>query len=230
MIYQCYFHPSQRERLFPGPPYRPFGLEPEVNVEITKNCPELEKAEHRLHLNEFRAMLHLWRNPPDDADDWIGFTSYRQLEKSPKIFSPGEIEDQLQHYDVVTWYWWRFTESLAAQAERFHRGLMPFLERMFATLNLGDGGFYRSHSAAIFASYWAMRKSDFARYMEWLYPAIDYCLRHLHSDPYLRCHPRHSAYALERLITLWCAQNGKRVSDVTFRHLNYIGISGQYSF
>jgi hypothetical protein len=77
MIYQCYFDPSQQGRLFRNPPYRPFGLEPEVNSEITKNSPELELAENRLQLTEFAAMLHLWRNPPIEDDDWIGFTSYR---------------------------------------------------------------------------------------------------------------------------------------------------------
>jgi hypothetical protein len=107
---------------------------------------------------------------------------------------------------------------------------MGFLDRMFASLHWSGLEFYQSQHGAIFASYWAMRKTDFISYMEWLYPAIDYCLRHLHTDPYLQGHPRASGYALERLIILWCAEKGKRISNVSFRHSTYIGIAGQYSY
>src|SRR5437764_506678 len=103
MIYQCYFHPSQQARLFHHPPYRPFGLEADVTPDITRNCPELQRPAHRLHLLEFAAMLHLWRNPPDDGDDWIGFTSWRQLDKCATVFVPGEVEAALRRCPVVTW-------------------------------------------------------------------------------------------------------------------------------
>jgi hypothetical protein len=215
MIYQCYFHPSQQSRLFPHPPYRPFGLEPAVNRELTHNCPELERPEHRLQLLEFAAMLHLWRNPPADGDDWIGFTSWRQLDKCPTIFLPGEIDAALRRCDVVAWLRLRFPVTIAAHADGCHPGLMGFMNRMFHDLRLGDPEAYHRTQVGIFASYWAVRKTDFAQYMHWFYPAIEYCLRRLPSDPYLQSNPKAASVGLERLFMAWCWQNGKRVLDLT---------------
>jgi predicted O-linked N-acetylglucosamine transferase (SPINDLY family) len=215
MIYQCYFHPSQQARLFPHPPYRPFGLEPVVNPTLTRNCPELEQPQHRLHLLEFAAMLHLWRNPPADGDDWIGFTSWRQLDKCPTVFRPGAMESALERGEVVTWFRLDFPVTLAPQAERWHPGLPNFLTRMFQDLGLGDPEAYSRTQTGIFASYWAVRKADFTAYMEWFYPALAYCLRHLHDDPYLQSKPKASSYALERLFMAWCWQYGKRIVDFT---------------
>ena len=215
MIYQCYFHPSQQTRLFPNPPYRPFGLEPAVNPFLTRNCPEMDEPAHRLNLLEFAAMLHLWRNPPHDGDDWIGFTSWRQCEKCPTVFLPGEIESALQRAGVVCWLRLTFPVTVAAHAEACHPGLMGFLTRMFQELHLGDPEIYARTQTGIFASYWAVRRADFEAYMRWFYPAMAYCLRHVQDDPYLRSHRKAASYALERLFMVWCAQTGQRVLDLT---------------
>ena len=211
MIYQCYFKRTQEARLFLNLPYRPFGLAPEVNPHITRNCPELDRPEHRLQLCEFVAMLHLWRNPPDDGDDWIGFTSYRQLDKVPTIFMPGEIEAALRRGDAVTWGRMQFNVSMATQCDWFHPRLMPFMIQMFRAVGLKIPQTYFTSCEGIFASYWAVRKTDFQQHMEWFYPAIDYCLKNLATDLYLRSSPRAASYALERMFMAWCWLNGKRV-------------------
>ncbi len=234
MIYQCYFKRAQESRLFLNLPYQPFGLAPEVNPHITRNCPELDRPEHRLQLCEFVAMLHLWRNPPDDGDDWIGFTSYRQLDKVPTIFMPGEIEAALQRGDAVTWARMQFNVSMATQCDWSHPGLMPFMIQMFRATGLKIPQTYFTSCEGIFNSYWAVRKTDFQQHMEWFYPAIDYCLKNLATDLYLRSSPRAASYALERLFMAWCWLNGKRVINYytvkaeVDRDGNVLGVSSYF--
>src|SRR5947209_19783424 len=104
MIHQCYFAATQRGELLDSPVYQGFGLEPEVNPQLIRNCPELEDAKTRQALVEYAAMLHLWRNPQEDPDAWIGFTSYRQRDKSPVIFtSRQQVEQALAGADVLGW-------------------------------------------------------------------------------------------------------------------------------
>src|SRR5579884_2078674 len=98
MIHQCYFDESQRARLFRSPLYRGFGVDSSVNPGLAKNCPELADPADQALLCEYAAMLHLWRNPDLDPDPWIGFTSYRQLDKFPTVIDnrPG-LESALAH-------------------------------------------------------------------------------------------------------------------------------------
>src|SRR5260221_12024440 len=104
MIHQCYFAEPQRARLFTSPVYRGFGLYTSVNPDIARNCPELADPKNQPLLSEYAAMLHLWRNPELDPDPWIGFTSYRQLDKFPTILNTRqEIENLLAQFDVVGW-------------------------------------------------------------------------------------------------------------------------------
>ena len=61
MIYQCYFKEDQKDKLFNSELYKPFGLEPEVNPDIVKNCPELENSSVRLNLAEYSAFLNIYK-------------------------------------------------------------------------------------------------------------------------------------------------------------------------
>ena len=81
MIFQCYFKEDQT--LFEEEPYKPFGVEPEVNDFLFSNCPELESSFNRLQLTEYSSYLWHWRNKSDLK--WIGSTSYRQLDKFKQI-------------------------------------------------------------------------------------------------------------------------------------------------
>src|SRR3954454_15822808 len=135
MIHQCFFAETQRSRLFPPPVYHGFGLYTDVNPQIAHNVPELEDPKNQPLLSEYAAMLNLWRNPEIDPDPWIGFTSYRQLDKFPTIFrSREDIETQLKQFDVVGWGGYQFLDaptgrpiSLAEASERMHIGIVSCL-------------------------------------------------------------------------------------------------------
>ena len=122
MIHQCYFAEAQRARLFQKPVYRGFGLEPEVNPELARNCPELQEARNRPLLCEYAALLHLWRNPELDPDPWIGFSSYRQLDKFPTVFqSHQQIDRLLEGCDIVGWGGYEFFDAMGgAKADRMN--------------------------------------------------------------------------------------------------------------
>ncbi|MCE9562619.1 MAG: hypothetical protein K8U57_11270 [Planctomycetes bacterium] len=211
MIYQFYFAADQHTRLFNLPLYRGFGLEPEVNSAIARRCPELATAAARLQLVEFGGMLHLWRNPPDDGHDWIGFTSYRQTDKTPITFDCArEIEHLLGWWDAVAWLPIRFHGSLAEQAECGHPGILAFLERVLVAQGKILPAVLGRLNHGYFASYFLMTKTTFHQLMTWLYPAIAYGLA-VQTDPYILSHPKSLGYALERLFMIWYLVERKRV-------------------
>src|SRR5438874_5794792 len=132
MIHQCYFAEPQRARLFTSPVYRGFGLYTAVNPDIARNCPELADPKNQPLLSEYGAMLHLWRNPELDPDPWIGFTSYRQLDKFSTVFNSREdLETLLKQCEVVGWGGYQFIDAstrqpitLAEGSERRHPGMV----------------------------------------------------------------------------------------------------------
>ena len=218
MIHQCYFLPDQLSLVFRGEPYSPFGLEPRVNAEITKNCPELESADTRMALAEYGAMLHLWRNPELDTDNWIGFTSYRQLTKSAVEFqSKHQVDTLLARGDYVSWYLWWLGDfkhdgltGAAAQGEANHPGLHAFIVDMLGAFSIDVPATYSSAPFAPFANYWVMSKVMFGRYMDWSWPIIGHALTAKH--PYISesselgsrdNKSRAIGYFMERLFILW---------------------------
>jgi hypothetical protein len=214
VIYQCYHLAEQKPVLFSGRLYRPFGLTPELNPEIVA-CEELCDAARRLQLCEFAAMLHLWRHPPEDGHDWIGFTSHRQLEKTPFVFtSEVQIREPLKSHDAVAWFRQEYPHSLARQAEMHHPGILSYVHQMMRQHQPSLGQSWWDSRHGFFSSYWAMTKASFRRYMEdWLYPAIKYSLTMMDREPYLRHHPRAASYALERLFSAWALAGGRRIYD-----------------
>lgn len=218
MIFQLYPCPSARSRLFTHSPYVPLGLEPEVNADLTANCPELECPRSRLQLTEYGGMLHLWRNPPTDCDAWIGFTSYRQLDKKDTVFQ-GEDKDTLSsllsEYDVLSWgiydvsvSWKKATRdglrngvdrpaaSLALYSERAHPGINDYLSLGLKNVHAKETPKeYFSHRIAIFCNYWIVSKPNFSRFMAWSYPVVQWWLDHEKNLPTTRekrksSHPR----------------------------------------
>ena len=208
MIYQFYFAEHQKEKLFANPLYRGFGLEPEVNPSITLNCPELERPEHRATLVSYGGLLHLWRNQLDDHD-WIGFTSYRQLDKVPTIFLPGDLEriqGLLQTHEFVGWNYMTFNSSLAVQAEAWHPGILSYMGGMASRTGLTIPWEFFTHRSAFFAEYWIMKKETLGRFMTWLHPFILDGLDRLLVERYLGSnnHLRSLGNVLERLFVIWC--------------------------
>lgn len=216
MIYQCYFRPEQRDRLFGNAAiYRGFGLEPEVNPDLTLNCPELASADVRLQLVDFAAMLHMWRNPPLDDHHWIGFTSYRQPEKVSFTWeNQSTIEELLAGHDVLHWGRLSFDKSLSEQAEACHPGINCFMSRMLRDLGEPFPTRYLVDQAGFYIDYWIMSRDRFDQHMTWLAPFIQYGLERLTSDPYLKSHPKALAYVLERLFVIWYYNTKPKIYDV----------------
>jgi hypothetical protein len=217
MIHQCYIAESQRSRLFTSPVYRGFGLYTAVNPDIARSCPELEDPKNQPLLSEYAAMLHLWRNPELDPDSWIGFTSYRQLDKFSTIITDRDgLERLLADVDVVAWGGYRFHDaftkrpiSLAEQSERSHTGIVSLLWKLLLMRNEAMPAHFLQDNAGLFCNYWIMSKANFREYMDWSCPLVRWCLNHF--DPYLQSSPRAVSHVLERLFILWYALRQKRV-------------------
>ena len=220
MIHQCYFAPGQRSRLFSSPAYCGFGLEPEVNADIGRNCPELQSPRNRPLLCEYAALLHHWRNPELDGDSWIGFSSYRQLDKFTTVFqSRREVEELLSGCDIVGWGGYRFHDagtkkgvSLAEQGERCHPGLTSCLWQLLLRRNEPMPANYLIGNVGLFCSYWVMSRANFEEYMRWSAPLAIWLLEQ--PDPYLATDRRSVSFVVERLFICWYGLREKRVKYV----------------
>lgn len=215
MIYQCYFRADQERQLFTHEPYVGFGLEPPLNPHLLDGCPELDDPATRLALCEYAAFLNLWRRPPADEDGWIGFTSYRQLDKSDVVFqSKSEVVQRLRRYDLLAWHVWsvrhlriRGLTAAAAQSEWAHPGLHAFTVDILAEHDFTVPEGYFSIDRVPYASYWALRTNHFHEFMEWSWPLVRHALDVDH--PYKRTsHPsadqrKAVGYFAERLFIIW---------------------------
>lgn len=215
MIYQCYFNDSSKQRLFQEEPYVGFGLEPEVNSEITLNCPELEDPFNRLQLTEYGSFLWLWRNNVDDS--WVGSTSFRQLEKSLfKFKSKSQVDDLLRTHQVVGWGEFTMLDrarnpiSLRKQADVCHPGLNDYMTKLLG--KLPDA--WDDKCSGFFANYWVMPLNLFKDYMEYSWPIIEYSLKNIKESEYYSLQTSYGTvnkdkcigYVMERLFILWYLQ------------------------
>lgn len=216
MIYQLFHEIDQTKRLLFAPLYCGFGLSPECNSAILDNCPELADEKVRHQLSECGAMLYFWRNPDQVYHDWIGFTSWKQQEKTPLVLRDKKLIKNLTHkFDAVGLMKYNFGPKcpICLQAEQSHPGMVGFLLR--ACDAVGDPfprNFMNAHEG-FYSNYWLMSKENFMAYMEWLWRYIEFGLSRLDKDAYLKSLPRALAYALERLFIVWCLDQNKRVVD-----------------
>lgn len=220
MIHQCFFREDQRAALFPQAPYRGFGLEPDVNAALTERCPELADYTTRLALVEYAAMLCHWRSPDVDTDAWIGFTSYRQLAKSPFVFETrAAVEAALNEADVVSWGVWNVSRAqigwlrgAPAQAEISSPGLHKFTTDVLGHFKVKIPNAYYIGEQVVFANYWVMSRSAFERFMLWSWPIINHALKldheYKHSRPISAAIDQRKAvgYFSERLYAIWVMQ------------------------
>lgn len=223
MIYQCYFAEGQRGRLFDGALYTGFGLEPEVNPDLARNCVELLTLGNRTALAEYAAMLHLWRNPID-LDRWIGFTSYRQLDKFPTCFEEKDrepIELLLTSNDILGWGFYRLVNatsgapgSIAEISETCHPGITAFLEQLLGRVETHLPPAYFREDVGLFANYWIMSKANFSAFMQWSFPLVSWCLTHRENQPFLSTCPRSVGFVAERLFILWYLLFDKRLANL----------------
>lgn len=216
MIYQCYFREEHQAKLLAAEPYRGFGLEPELNQSLLQVCPELASQETRIALCEYAAFLYCWRQLGDDADDWIGFTSYRQLDKSDVVFrSKQDVLKELRGIDMLAWHGCsvgnvrsRRLRGTAAQSELGH-GLHKFTLDMLRPFGIRLPKEYQTAPIAPYANYWVLQKARFAQFMEWSWPIVQLALRtehpykHVPSRGYWDDQRKRVGYFAERLFIIW---------------------------
>jgi len=216
MIYQLFYKPEHRADLFQNDPYKPFGLEPEVNSELLKNCDELTSHKDRLQLVEYGAFLWHWRN--DTQDPWIGFTSHRQKDKTTFSFSSSdEVSKLLSEHDIVGWGKYGlldrkgFPITLAKQAEVCHPGLNQFISEVFSRFDKKVPMRWFEDNFGFFANYWVMPKDMFHEFMEYSWPMVKWSVENITSSDYYRTQNSYGTvsrekcvgYFLERLFILW---------------------------
>jgi hypothetical protein len=215
MIYQCYFKKDQEPSLFKTDLYKPIGLEPEVNPDIAKNCLELEDPKLRLNLVEYGAFLHIYKNNvyTYDTDWWIGFTSHRQLDKVPIMFSnKAKFEELLIKVakGFCGWGYYRTNSNLSNQSEICHPGINSFIKDVFAYFSIDIPERFYTDKFILFANYWAMTKELFDDFMVFSWPIIKYAMT-LTDHPYTKTSSpiptvstdKWLGYFMERVFILW---------------------------
>jgi len=224
MIYQCYFKPDQKKKIFKSNMYEGFGLEPEVNPNIALNCPDLKDARTRLFLTEYGAMLHLWRNPEKIQDNWIGFTSYRQLDKFPTFLHSQDslfVEEMLQEHDVLGWGVYHIINGATGKpatpeflSESCHPGIMNYMALVMGKFGETIPNAFQVVNKELFANYWIMSLDNFNHYMAWSYPKIKWMLDHCDDYKYTKEHPKAIGYVMERLHIFWYRIFEKKLKNI----------------
>jgi hypothetical protein len=212
MIYQCYFKKEQEQNLFSPDCYQGFGLEPELNSTLFKNCPELKDAKTRLALTEYACFLWFYRNLDCLEGDYFGTTSYRQLIKQPTIFESQDHLDSLKDpKKIVTWGMTELLEQegyplpISIQTEIAHPGMTSYINEI---LDEVPEEWY-SCNKVIFANYWYMHKDLFVDFMDFSWPLVQQALKD-QKHPYFSQEHKFGAdkrkavgYFMERLFILW---------------------------
>jgi hypothetical protein len=216
VIYQCHPNDNRFTESF-GPLYRTFSLDRLANLNLLMRAPELLTEENRYALSEYAAMLHFWRNPDRRPDNWIGFTSYRQMEKVHFTLQPQHL-DGLREYDILTWGWLTVqTRNIGAHAEAYHPGIVATMARLLGHFGLAFPPEWSNCASAVFANYWLMSVRNFNEYMHWSCPLIQWMLANPEGDPFLtqkRQHENGIGYIMERLFIVWYNAHRKSVFDL----------------
>jgi hypothetical protein len=207
MIYQLYFNHSHLQRLFLHPLYSPFGLEPEVNPDI-ENCKFLKHPDVRFMLSEYGAMLYLNEFPDDDT--WIGFTSYRQLDKEFFVFGMNDrqvIERLLEKYHILGWRFREHKMCLYRADNSSHPYHAVCMEAILNTLGYKLPRGYKIDQSALYCNYWIMSKTDFNHYMRWSWPILKWMITHYKKIKFLKDsavnHYSGVGIIMERLFIVW---------------------------
>jgi hypothetical protein len=213
MIYQAYYLPDQEPYLIRDPFYFPVCLQPErltsiPSFDIRKTEPLADSA-IRQQLCEYSAMLAVWKQRPH-ANDWIGFTSWRQFQKGFDFRFDDAALDRVMRGETVCWGIRTLDETLHQHAERCHPGITGVLAVLLREVHgqrLSDR--YFTNRTAPFSNYWAMSWIDFDRYMAWSWLVIKSAIDRWGIDPPFNLFPikgtqdRSIAFLQERLFIIW---------------------------
>ena len=229
MIYTCFFNQAQLKNVHRSPVYKQFGLEPEVNAEITRNCDELKDPIIRLQLTEYGCLLWHWRNKEMDNDFWFGITSHRQADKTNVFFdNDTQLVSICDQRNIATWGLCKMKDrqgkdiSLAKQAEACHPGITQFIADIYAHFGDFIPEDWNHICQGIFANYWAMHKDDFYNFMAYSWPRVEYAISLLPSHSYTNTKisrgrvtsQKALGYFVERLFILWYLKTGKEIVNI----------------
>lgn len=161
---------------------------------------------------EYSGMLYLWKNKLDN-DNWIGFTSYRQLEKSRFILNNQNciLLNKLNEFDILCWYC--LYRNLAHQAEKYHSDIIYNLQLLLDHFNEQIPEIFFTKTLGCYANYWIMSKQNFVEFMNWSYPKVKKILELGKTIKYFEINNHHSnsGFIIERLFVIWHLKFGKTI-------------------
>jgi predicted methyltransferase len=161
-------------------------------------------------------MLHIWRTELHLSEEWIGFSSYAQAEKTPFRFSSRrEVEGALKSAQLVGWGWHEVghyrrggLSGAAAQLEFSHPGGFNYLTRALAEFDISLPQRFLTDRWVLFGSYWVMPSRLFEDFMQFSWPVVDWCLKTRKEFAYVESNPRSIGFVVERLFNVWYMQRG----------------------
>lgn len=175
---------------------------------------------------EYSGMLYIWKNKIF-KDNWIGFTSYRQLDKSPFVLDHKNkdiILPLLDKYDILSWLFVSFDMSISQQAERCHKNINQYLIYLFMHhFNEPIPSLYFTERSGCFANYWIMSIENFIQFMEWSYPKVLTIVKLSKTMKYLKLdtHENNSGFIIERLYNIWYMRYNKKIYPLFSKKLCY---------
>jgi hypothetical protein len=223
LIYQCYPAKEDKKNVFLENAYKGFGLEPEVNKLLTRNCPELSSAANRLQLTEYACLLWHWRNSNYDTDEWIGTTSIRQSNKFPHRFkNKQEISELLNKNPVIAWGQYTLHNqkgefiSLEKSTEVCHPGLTQYMRETLLRFGHELPKEWKTATTGFFANYWIMTKDLFEDFMSFSWPMVSWSLDSIKESDFYKNQPEYKTvsnakavcYFAERLFLVWYLLKG----------------------
>ena len=161
-------------------------------------------------------MIYLWKNNIDN-DNWIGFTSHRQKNKSSFILDEKNISkvlDLLKKYDIFCFHYLEFNSTISEQAESCHPKINKYIQYLFEEIyNQIIPNEYYTNNCGCFANYWIMSKNNFNEFMDWSYPKVLKIVELSKTQEYfsLGRHSSNSGYIIERLFILWYMIYNKKI-------------------
>lgn len=233
MIYQGYYAPNQRAKLFSRSCYTGLGMTVALTPDLADYVPELADPAIQSHACEFGGLLYLARKGPakmGDIHDFVGHTSWRQTDKGCHFVfrDTAQVEERMKRAPDKVLSWRLITNGnnrtngepllVHQQAEEWHRGFNCYMIRMAdscpASISRADLYHYFTATQWVYCSYFCTTWPLLVEYTTWvtaeLWPSF---LANRRTDPYLLGHPRAWSFFQERLFSLWLHRTGRQATQ-----------------
>jgi len=164
-------------------------------------------------------LLNIFKNDvfKKDLDWWIGFTSYRQLDKTPIIFKNKPVFENMLYGcgGFAGWGFYMSRTNCANLSELCHPHILSFIYHVFSHFGIRLPERFYSEKQILFANYWAMRKDYFVDFMSWSWPIMQFAMTQ-NQHPYAQAESsiksvnrkRWIGYFMERLFIIWYMSRG----------------------